>query len=198
MSTPRRRPLIVAAALALASCTTETPRVTDSAAAAARTAHATDTIAAAPGASTQWRVSATAFGPIVFGRTTAEVGRALREDITPPSARRDCAIITPRALPSGTRLMVVNDTVVRVDVRRGITATAAGVRIGDSEASVLAKYTGRVAVTPHKYTGPTGHYLTVTPADGGVARIVFETDGATVTQYRAGVLPAVEFVEGCA
>jgi hypothetical protein len=29
-------------------------------------------------------------------------------------------------------------------------------------------------------------------------RIVFETDGKKVTRWRAGLLPQVEFVEGCA
>ena len=28
-------------------------------------------------------------------------------------------------------------------------------------------------------------------------RLIFETDGQRVTEYRAGLLPAVEWVEGC-
>jgi hypothetical protein len=62
---------------------------------------------------------------------------------------------------------------------------------------VQALYASRVAVSPHKYTG--GHYLTVTPTAPGDSayRMVFETDGRRVTQFRAGVRPAVEYVEGC-
>ena len=47
---------------------------------------------------------------------------------------------------------------------------------------------------PHKYN-PGGHYITVTGA--GSNRIVFETDGSRVTNYRAGRSPEVEQVERC-
>lgn len=45
-----------------------------------------------------------------------------------------------------------------------------------------------------------GKYLIATPAASADAgfRIVFETDGASVLKYRAGRLPEVEWVEGCA
>ena len=29
-------------------------------------------------------------------------------------------------------------------------------------------------------------------------RLIFETDGQRVVRYRAGITPAVEYVEGCA
>ena len=41
------------------------------------------------------------------------------------------------------------------------------------------------------------HYLK--PSDPALPyRLVFETDGERVTRYRAGRLPEVEWVEGCA
>jgi hypothetical protein len=58
-------------------------------------------------------------------------------------------------------------------------------------------YGGRVRVTPAKYTA--GQLLTVTPerqADSSF-RLVFEVDSAHVVRYRAGLLPAVEYVEAC-
>ena len=46
---------------------------------------------------------------------------------------------------------------------------------------------------------PGGRYLTVPSADGDPThRVIFETNGTRVTRYRAGVRPAVEYVEGCA
>ena len=85
----------------------------------------------------------------------------------------------------------------RVDVTKPGVRTREGAQVGDPEAAVLKLYEGRVAVTPHKYSGPQGHYLTVTTPGDSLHRIVFETDGATVQNYRVGRLPEVEWVEGC-
>jgi hypothetical protein len=90
--------------------------------------------------------------------------------------------------------MLANGRVARVEVRTGSTATAAGAAIGSSEARINSLYAGRVTSTPHKYN-PGGHYMTVT--GGGSNRIVFETDGTSVTTYRAGRTPEVEQVERC-
>jgi hypothetical protein len=83
-------------------------------------------------------------------------------------------------------------------VLHGTVPTSAGARIGDTEATIKKLYKGQVTVSPHKYTD--GHYLTVVPkapADSAF-RIVFETDGTRVLQYRGGRRPQVEYVEGCA
>jgi hypothetical protein len=94
-------------------------------------------------------------------------------------------------------LLLVFWILVRVEVRRGATATSAGARIGDSQDKIKALYPGQVSVS-HKYT--TGdHYLTVVPPSSADAtyRIIFETDGKRVVNYRAGLKPQVEYVEGC-
>ncbi len=90
--------------------------------------------------------------------------------------------------------MVEGGKVVRVEVWRGDIATSTGARIADSEATIKTLYPS-VTVSPHKYT-PGGHYLTVAPA-GAASRIIFETDGKKVVNYRAGLRPQVEYVEGC-
>jgi len=85
----------------------------------------------------------------------------------------------------------------RVDVDSGAVATSTGARIGDSEDRIKSLYPNRVTVSPHEYTD--GHYLTVesgSEADS-LYRIIFETDGKRVLNYRAGTRPSVEYVEGC-
>lgn len=92
--------------------------------------------------------------------------------------------------------MVENDRIVRADVVSGPARTAEGAAIGDTESRILALYPD-LRRGPHKYT--TGSYLVVlpyAPADA-LHRYVFETDGALVTRYRAGLFPPVEYVEGC-
>ncbi|HXG69173.1 MAG TPA: hypothetical protein VNJ04_01010 [Gemmatimonadaceae bacterium] len=95
------------------------------------------------------------------------------------------------------RVMVNENRIGRVEVRSGRLATLAGARIGDSEDRIATLYGGRVRVSPHKYTN--GHYLTVQPAapDDSAFRTVFETDGKRVLNYRVGIRPPVEYVEGC-
>ncbi|MGQ0538137.1 MAG: hypothetical protein ACT4R6_04255 [Gemmatimonadaceae bacterium] len=50
---------------------------------------------------------------------------------------------------------------------------------------------------PHKYTGPTGHYVIVQTTGDTLHRLIFETDGSRVVRFRAGRSPAVDYVEGC-
>lgn len=76
--------------------------------------------------------------------------------------------------------------------------TFKGAKIGDTEAQIKSLYPGQIQVTPHKYV-QNGHYLTFIPKDRSDRnyRLVFETDGKLVTEFRAGKLPEVEYVEGC-
>src|SRR5690606_41485165 len=83
-----------------------------------------------------------------------------------------------------------------IDVRAGSTATAEGARVGDEESRIEELYPDLPRM-PHKYAD--GNSLIVIPIRGDTLhRYVFETDGERVTQYRAGVYPQVEWVEGCA
>jgi hypothetical protein len=108
-----------------------------------------------------------------------------------------CRIVAWPDGPPGLRLMIEGSEIVRIDVDSGNVTTSLGARVGDTEERIKQLYAGRVTPGPHKYS--TGHYLTVTPADAADSafRLVFETDGKTVTRYRAGKRPQVEYVEGC-
>ena len=147
---------------------------------------------------TRWVARPDGVGPVRIGITVARARTALGESgTTVDTTDASCTYIRPAALPPGVGLMVENDTVVRVDIDSGTVATEAGARVGDTEQHVLSLYQGQVRVLPHKYTGPTGHYLVVTPPGDSVHLIIFETDGAHVTTFRVGRRPAVEYVERC-
>jgi hypothetical protein len=149
-------------------------------------------------ASTRWVVTPRGIGPVLAGMSLDALGKALAEPLRAAyEAGSTCAYVRPRALPADVLVMVQRDTVVRVDVRAKGVRTVEGVGVGDTEASVAKAYEGRVRTTPHKYTGPTGHYLTVSAPPDTSHLIVFETDGRSVVNYRAGVRPSVELVEGC-
>lgn len=144
-------------------------------------------------------VSPEGVGAVRIGATLAQLNAALGEQLRPAyDVNPECDYVDPAALPPGIALMVDQDTIVRIDVDTTGIPTAEGAVVGDTEARVLELYAGRVTVQPHKYTGPEGHYLVVTwPADT-LHLLIFETDGKKVLNYRAGIRPAVEYVEGCA
>jgi hypothetical protein len=146
-------------------------------------------------------VTATGYGALRIGMTVVNAATALHSP-TPPTAGLDtaCAYVHMANAPTGMRIMITGGTVARIEVDSSTIATGMGARVGDSEARVQQLYGSRVTLEPHKYL-PEGHYLIVgpiaPPADSAF-RLIFETDGSRVTAYRAGRLPEVRWVEGCA
>lgn len=153
------------------------------------------TASAATGSSAAWTMSEHGWGPLRAGMSVADARAAVGGALAEP-ANRECDHLRPPGGPAGVLLMIVSGRIARVEVSDPTVATAAGARVGDSEARINELYAGRVRTTPHKYTD--GHYLTVRGAGAdSVHRLVFETDGQRVTRYRGGRLPEVEWVEGC-
>jgi hypothetical protein len=146
-----------------------------------------------------WVLTPSGFGLVQIGWTVAQLNAALGDSVTPTYEISDqCDQLVPAAFPQGTSLMVIGDTVVRVDVYEPGILTPEGMGVGVIEARLLEVYGPRAAVTPHKYSGPDGHYVTVPDATDPRRMTIFETDGATVLDYRAGLAPGVQYVEGCA
>lgn len=108
-----------------------------------------------------------------------------------------CRFERPSGFPAGARIMLVNDTIVRVQIDSAGIPTEAGAAVGDPEPRVLELYHDRIVTEPHKYMGPTGHNLIVTDQADTLRRLVFETDGEKVIRYRVGLRPSVDWVEGC-
>jgi hypothetical protein len=145
-------------------------------------------------------VTATGYGPLRIGMTVANAASALNSPV-PSMAGMDtaCAYARIANAPPGMRVMIAGGTVARVEIDSSTVATGLGVRVGDPESHVRDLYGSRVTVSPHKYL-PNGHYMVVAPVPptDSAFRLIFETDGNRVTKYRAGRLPEVEWVEGCA
>jgi len=94
--------------------------------------------------------------------------------------------------------MVENGRVERVDIDSTGARTERGAEVGMTEADIRRLYADSLVVQPHKYD-ETGHYLIYVPSEpaDSLFRVVFETDGQRVLRFRAGLRPAVEYVEGC-
>ena len=153
---------------------------------------------APPPAGTSFTIAPDSYGPLRVGMTVAQAASALGGGFAAPKGYSGgCGYAVLVKAPSGLAVMLNDGKIARFEVRSGGIKTTEGARIGDSETRVKSLYAGRVTSTPHKYvTG--GHYLTVVPAgsDSG-NRIVFETNGTKVTEYRSGKTPEVEQVEPC-
>jgi hypothetical protein len=156
---------------------------------------ARDTSVAADSAPPQWIVRADGIGPLQVGASLANASRMLDEDLRVTES--ECDHVNPTTMPDGVLLMVIEDTVARIEVDTAGVRTAEGAQVGDSESRVLELYGALARIEPHKYTYPDGHYVVVTPPGDTLHRLVFETFKGRVTRYRAGRLPAVQFVEGC-
>jgi hypothetical protein len=154
-----------------------------------RDSSATDT------APPQWVVRADGIGPLRVGVPLATASQTLGETLRIGQA--GCDHVSPTTMPKGIRLMVIDDTIARVEIDSAGIKTAEGAQVGDSESRVLEIYGARARIEPHKYTYPDGHYVVITPPGDTLHRIIFETFKGLVTTYRAGRVPAVQLVEGC-
>ncbi|MDH5835396.1 hypothetical protein [Luteimonas kalidii] len=142
------------------------------------------------------------FGPAAFGATAEAVRQAWGGDLgdAQPAEPGGCHYLIPQPLGAEgfrTAFMIEGDRFVRIDVRDASVTAPGGANVGMAGDEVRTLYAGRVEEQPHKYD-PAGKVLRVTDAGGGEAALVFELDGqGRVDQWRIGVPPQVDYVEGC-
>ncbi|BDI19586.1 hypothetical protein ANSO36C_53880 [Nostoc cf. commune SO-36] len=138
-------------------------------------------------------------GAVQVGMTVRQAEKAAGIQLVGDSPNNNCYYVKPQNEPKNLSFMVTGGRISRVDVRQNNQITTLkGAKIGDTEAQIKSLYPGQIQVTPHKYV-QNGHYLTFIPKDRADRnyRVVFETDGKLVTEFRAGKLPEVKYVEGC-
>ena len=208
---------LIALTVVIIGCTSDAPKTAEDSAAAARAVAestvATESQAVIPEGESASTITPTpqppaekpagdrevtfaGIGPVKAGMSMDEARTVMHGEFDIPANLGECGFIKPRSGPKGIIMMVEKGEISRVDVVSGSTvATVEGAKIGDTEDRIKSLYPGQVEVQPHKYTD--GHYLVVTPKNGGDNRIVFETDGKKVLRYRSGRMPAVQYVEGC-
>jgi len=143
------------------------------------------------------------FGPAQFGASAEEVRMAWGADLgdAKPDQPGGCRYLIPQ--PVGTEgyrtaFMIEGDKFVRMDVRRDDVAAPGGGKAGMTKAQLAALYPA-IEEQPHEYTD--GLYLRIKDPAGGNGVLVFEIDGkgdqATATEWRIGLPPQVDYVEGC-
>jgi hypothetical protein len=121
---------------------------------------------------------------------TAEA--ALKQRTTQSYSKTGCDYVEFKRYP-GLRFMIEDGILTRADARKNI-KNSANVGIGMSLTKVKGLHPS-IKIEPHKYDDE-GHYL-ILKTDDGRAAIVSEESNGKVTDIRAGMEPAVEYVEGC-
>ncbi|MBN3874292.1 hypothetical protein [Nostoc sp. JL33] len=157
------------------------------------------TVVAQPKLTNQSKLFINGIGSVRVGMTVSQAANAAGTKLVGDSPNNSCYYVKPQNQPKNLSFMVTEGRISRVDVRQNTQITTLkGAKIGDTEARIKSLYPGQIKVTPHKYVQG-GHYLTLVPKDRANQnyRVVFETDGKRVTEFRSGKLPEVEFVEGC-
>ena len=154
------------------------------------------------GEAAKWRVGVHSYGPVHYGMSLQDASAALGEQLEPEPGSEygvpGCFFTEPKSFPPRVSLMVIHDSVVRVDVHNAGIGTTDGARIGSTEDEIRRLYPGLVTTDAHPYSGPEWHILIMTSKDTADRfAIIFETDGHKVTSYSAGHMPEVFYAEGC-
>lgn len=140
-----------------------------------------------PPTAREWDVTLQSAGPVRFG---------VRPGESSAPADSGCTYWVPPGAPAGLRIMLENGIAVRVDVDSAGSTTIGGLGVGSPVESVVVALGPSLQVSPHKYQWDAGwRYLTF--SDDSAHRLVFEVDSHVVRTWRAGLVPAVEYVEGC-
>jgi hypothetical protein len=140
------------------------------------------------------------YGQAMFGMDADQVRSVWVGGLDGNAAEGEaCFHLSPAGQPviADFALMFENGKFVRYSVASDALVAPGGGRRGMDIAQIQQLYPGRVMQGPHKYVEG-GHYLRI-PDDGGSNGVlVFETDAdGTVTEWRVGVPPQVDYVEGC-
>jgi hypothetical protein len=149
------------------------------------------------------------FGSALFGagpeqvRTAWDIashlaqGRDLKAAPPEPAA---CYYLMPQPPPPGgyrIAFMIEGGRFARIDVRADDIVAPGGGRAGMNAEEIEALYPGRIEERPHKYVEG-GKYLRIPDEMGGEGVLLFAADEqGRVTEWRVGVPPQVDYVEGC-
>jgi hypothetical protein len=155
-----------------------------------------------PGLPAPGTISFAGFGPAAFGDDAEAVrkawGGALR---SLPDGAEPCHFLSPPVeADSGYQVafMIEERRFVRIDIASPRVTAPGGARIGMRADEIEALYPGMVERRPHKYVDG-GQYLRIADPGGGPGVLVLETDDeGLVGEWRIGLPPQVDYVEGCA
>lgn len=135
---------------------------------------------------------------VFFGdpvRDAAEKASTTWIGLPAAGAEPQCYTVQPAGGPTGVVFTVVDGRIERVDIATAVITTRSGAGVGSTEAELDQLFGSQLEITP--VTGGNEiAFVPVSEADQAF-RIVWTTDGTTVTHMRAGRLPQVSPPSPC-
>lgn len=146
-------------------------------------------------------ITFTGFGPASFGASDEEVRMAWGKDLGDVHAGEPggCYYLFPQPKPEGSyriAFMIEGDKFARIDIDAADIVAPGGGKVGMSADEIRTLYAGRIEERPHKYVQD-GKYFRIKDSAGGKGVLLFEIDTGKVDEWRIGVPPQIDYVEGC-
>ena len=133
------------------------------------------------------------YGVVVFGQPLASAWQALGERGDGRRLNPACDVVAFKAYP-GVRFMVENGAITRADLQDLTIPNSTGITAAMTLDDIRRRHP-EATITPHKYD-PKGHTIVIQAA-GEPRAVVLEESQGRITRIRAGLQPAVAYVEGC-
>ena len=198
--------LAVAVALALSACKQEATVEAPVAAAdpASATPPVTEPVVPAEPAAVvapASQASFTGYGEMKLGSTLEQAKTAWAGELqeSKPAEGSTCHYLMPKWVSKASEFgfMVEEGKFVRYDVGTDKEIAPGGGKVGMVVEQLMLLYGSSLQSAPDKYVEG-GKVLTITAPDGSPAKLVFQVDGVgSVTGWRVGLPPQVDYVEGC-
>jgi hypothetical protein len=155
---------------------------------------ATDVPMPGTAAVTAATVGAAGYGALRFGMSRDEAEQAAGAAFNGSTAASTCKQLRSPGQPDIAYLFD-GDKLQRIDVKTPDVMADGGGHVGMQVEDIRTLYAGKLTELPHKYVKG-GLYLKVAGKNG--SGLIFETDtSGKVTSFRAGIAPALDYVEGC-
>lgn len=144
-----------------------------------------------------WRASINALGPAQIGMTSDTL-----EDYTGELERQHgdgegCIYFSPVNGEKDVSFMLYEGRLVRIDVYSRKTETLSGVRVGDTRDNIMRMYDHAVEEIEEDDSHGQMLYLKSNRPEYRNYRMVFDVKNNIVSDYRLGLLPYVNWQQGC-
>ncbi|MEO6155505.1 MAG: lectin [Thermomonas sp.] len=145
------------------------------------------------------QASFSGYGEVKFGTAAADMAKAWGGELKEmgKGENASCYFMAPAWVKNSAEFnfMIVDGKFVRFGTESARFLAPGGGKVGMTATEIHSLYPGRIEDQPHKYTE--GKYLRIKDAASGNV-LLFETDNAGhVTEWRVGMPPQVDYVEGC-
>ena len=156
---------------------------------------------AAPPDGSDHQATFAGYGDVKFGTPAEDMEKAWGGELTElgKDGNARCYFMTPAwvKVPAEFNFMISEGRFARFGTESDKFAAPGGGKVGMRVAELQALYNNALQATPHKYVEG-GQYLSIAASGVAPTKLVFEADASgVVSEWRVGLLPEVDYVEGC-